>query len=98
MEEIIKMGKPVADTLIEMLEEAGKYNLKVVTKKGAIVPITQRRLRKKSNLVKWVDFSGIRQEIYCEHGVGHGYHVHGCDGCCGHKSFGKEFKKWQRKS
>ena len=21
-------------------------------------------------------------EILCEHGVGHSYHVHTCDGCC----------------
>ena len=23
-----------------------------------------------------------RMEWNCEHGVGHGQHVHGCDGCC----------------
>jgi hypothetical protein len=23
-----------------------------------------------------------RVEYNCEHGVGHGNHVHGCDGCC----------------
>lgn len=28
MASIIKKGKPVSDTLIELLEEAGKYNLK----------------------------------------------------------------------
>ena len=31
MAEIIRMGKPVSDTLILMLEEASKYNLKGVT-------------------------------------------------------------------
>jgi hypothetical protein len=30
MAEIIKMGHPVSDTLILLLEEAGKYNLKGV--------------------------------------------------------------------
>ena len=100
MAEIIKMGKPVTDTLVEMLEEAAKYK------------ITQPALRKKCNCntfgmshkhnkycdkVKWVDFSPMRQELYCEHGVGHGYHVHGCCGCCGDPSFAKEFKKWQKK-
>jgi hypothetical protein len=84
MAEIIKMGKPVTDTLVEMLEEAGKYNL-------------SRKACKKRDKVKWVDFSTMRQELYCEHGVGHGYHVHGCCGCCGDPSFAEEFKKWQKK-
>ena len=28
------------------------------------------------------DYVSIRNELYCPHGVGHGPHVHGCDGCC----------------
>ncbi len=80
MDEIIAMGKPVADTLVEMLEEAGKYNL-------------SQKVCKKHDKIKWVDFSPMRQELYCKHGVGHGFHVHGCDGCCSDKSFAKEFKK-----
>jgi len=28
------------------------------------------------------DYSRMRDELYCPHGVGHGPHVHGCDGCC----------------
>lgn len=26
-------------------------------------------------------------EYYCPHGVGHGNHVHGCDGCCARTDF-----------
>lgn len=25
---------------------------------------------------------GYRGEYMCPHGVGHGNHIHGCDGCC----------------
>jgi len=28
-----------------------------------------------------------RVEYTCEHGVGHGLHVHGCDGCCARPDF-----------
>jgi hypothetical protein len=28
-----------------------------------------------------------RIEYQCEHGVGHGNHVHGCDGCCRRKDY-----------
>jgi hypothetical protein len=42
---------------------------------------------------KWGDYSRLRRELYCEHGVGHGYHVHGCDGCCSHKSFEGAYEK-----
>ena len=28
-----------------------------------------------------------RVEYICEHGVGHGNHVHGCDGCCSREDF-----------
>jgi hypothetical protein len=30
---------------------------------------------------------GYRGEYNCPHGVGHGLHVHGCDGCCGRADF-----------
>ncbi len=41
------------------------------------------------------------KEYECPHGVGHGG-VHGCDGCCGHKSYTeagakRELKKQRRK-
>ena len=26
--------------------------------------------------------SRYRGEYVCEHGIGHGNHIHGCDGCC----------------
>jgi hypothetical protein len=111
MDRIIKMGLPIDETFIAMVEEAGKYNL---SEKPAIISdkITQPALRKKCNCNnfgmkhkrnpycakgKWVDFSIIRQELYCEHGVGHGFHPHGCDGCCSDPSFAKQFRKWQRK-
>jgi len=111
MDEIIKMGLPIDETFIAMVEEAGKYSLsqKVCEKRDKI---TQPALRKKCNCNnfgmkhkrnpycakgKWVDFSIIRQELYCEHGVGHGFHPHGCDGCCSDPSFAKQFRKWQRK-
>lgn len=36
-----------------------------------------------------------RVEFICEHGIGHGLHVHGCDGCCGRPDFplGRRAKK-----
>lgn len=30
---------------------------------------------------------GYRGEYQCPHGVGHGRHVHGCDGCCKRDDF-----------
>jgi hypothetical protein len=97
MDAIIAMGKPISDTFIAMVEEAGKYNLSQKTT-PICDKITQPALRKKYNKVRWMDFSLMRQELYCEHGVGHGFHVHGCDGCCGDPSFAKEFKRWQKKT
>ena len=46
---IIKKGKPVSDTLIEMLEEAGKYDVKVA-KKVAKVSQKVHRICDKSTL------------------------------------------------
>ena len=34
----------------------------------------------------WV-LSGHRGEWECPHGVGHGNHIHGCDGCCKRDDF-----------
>jgi len=48
--------------------------------------------------VKWGRFSPMRKELYCEHGVGHGYHIHGCCGCCSDPSFGKLYQSALRKS
>ena len=28
-----------------------------------------------------------RIEYICSHGVGHGDHIHGCDGCCSKKDY-----------
>ncbi len=30
---------------------------------------------------------GYRGEYRCPHGIGHGNHVHGCDGCCSRDDF-----------
>lgn len=30
---------------------------------------------------------GYRGEWSCPHGVGHGNHIHGCDGCCGRDDY-----------
>jgi len=30
---------------------------------------------------------GYRGEYQCPHGVGHGNHTHGCDGCCDRDDF-----------
>ena len=35
---------------------------------------------------KWYRLDG-RIEYICKHGVGHGDHVHGCDGCCSRDDF-----------
>ena len=33
-----------------------------------------------------------RMEWLCEHGIGHGNHIHGCDGCCSRDDFpGKDY-------
>lgn len=34
-----------------------------------------------------------RVEYSCPHGVGHGWHPHGCDGCCSRKDFPLDGKK-----
>jgi hypothetical protein len=40
-----------------------------------------------------------RNEWKCEHGVGHGNHIHGCDGCCSRGDFpGRLTKNKQSKS
>jgi hypothetical protein len=103
MDAIIAMGKPISDTFIAMVEEAGKYNLSQKVDK-----IRDKKRDKNGSCIedkevdkiadkKWINFSTIRQELYCEHGVGHGFHVHGCCGCCADPSFTKEFKLWQKK-
>ena len=33
-----------------------------------------------------------RVEFLCRHGVGHGNHIHGCDGCCFKKSYPLRYK------
>lgn len=35
--------------------------------------------------------SNGKKEFSCPHGIGHGG-IHGCDGCCRHKSFKRELK------
>jgi hypothetical protein len=47
---------------------------------------------------KFEDYSWLRNELLCEHGIGHGSHVHGCDGCCGKKAFIKTFNQFRKKS
>ncbi len=32
-------------------------------------------------------YSGYRGEFTCPHGVGHGNHIHSCDGCCSRDDF-----------
>ena len=50
-----------------------------------------KRKQPKDELSKWrwpflrTNFGGAA-EYACPHGIGHGG-VHGCDGCCSHKSF-----------
>ena len=34
-----------------------------------------------------IKYADGRIEYVCKHGVGHGIHVHGCDGCCSRKDF-----------
>lgn len=37
-------------------------------------------------------YSGSNAEYACPHGIGHSIaEVHGCDGCCSHKSFQYRF-------
>ncbi len=36
---------------------------------------------------------GYRGEYQCPHGVGHGNHIHGCDGCCSRPDFPLRGKK-----
>jgi hypothetical protein len=40
------------------------------------------------------DYVDYRQELYCPHGIGHGHHVHGCDGCCSKKEWKAAWKKY----
>lgn len=32
-------------------------------------------------------------ELYCRHRVGHGLHIHGCDGCCNSVEFDEAWVK-----
>ena len=36
---------------------------------------------------KWPQNRWSKIEFACPDNVGHGFDVHGCDGCCGHESF-----------
>ena len=40
-----------------------------------------------------------RDEYVCEHGIGHGNHVHGCDGCCRRSDFplGQKLREVKRR-
>lgn len=42
--------------------------------------------------MKWTG-PGYRGEYNCEHGVGHGNHIHGCDGCCSREDYPLRNKK-----
>lgn len=44
------------------------------------------------------DYSPMRDELYCEHGIGHGNHVHGCDGCCSKKDWSEAYEKFRKKA
>jgi len=33
-----------------------------------------------------------RGELACEHFIGHGPQIHGCDGCCNRKEYKKKIK------
>jgi len=41
----------------------------------------------------WPQNRWLKVEYACPHGVGHGYDIHGCDGCCAHISFKKCTKR-----
>lgn len=45
----------------------------------------------KSKLVREIIGDDGDLEWLCPHGVGHGPHVHTCDGCCGTDP---QYKKW----
>ena len=37
-----------------------------------------------------------RGELLCRHHVGHGPHVHGCDGCCSTKEYEKAYEAFKK--
>lgn len=44
------------------------------------------------------DYSSMREELYCPHGVGHPVpwsdkETHGCDGCCSEEEFQNQVEK-----
>lgn len=46
--------------------------------------------------MKWTP-SGHRGEFDCEHSIGHGPHIHGCDGCCSRDDYPyKDFPRYLR--
>ena len=52
--------------------------------------------------MKWIKVKRMdgRIEYNCEHGVGHGVHNHGCDGCCSREDYPPTLslrKKWKQK-
>lgn len=48
---------------------------------------------KKKTKIEWSWPYVGRGEIACVHFVGHGPHVHGCDGCCDNKEYHKKIKR-----
>jgi hypothetical protein len=50
--------------------------------------------KQKKGKMKWIKMvrEDGRIEYLCEHGVGHGNHIHGCDGCCSRKDYPRAVK------
>ncbi len=49
-------------------------------------PTCNRKHERPLSTAYWT-YSGYRGEFNCPHGVGHGRHEHGCDGCCKRDDF-----------
>ena len=46
----------------------------------------------------WLQNRLTKLEFACPHGVGHSLDVHGCDGCCRHKSFKKVVYRYLKRN
>jgi hypothetical protein len=72
-------------------KELQKYEKKDFKLRNEI--IKERKIMKWQKIIR----EEGRIEYICEHGVGHGNHVHGCDGCCSRPDFPLNKKKRRKK-
>jgi hypothetical protein len=84
------------DYNIEVIERAIKDNCTDISETTCVAVVV-------NNLSQWFSWTPSprydgRMEWLCEHGVGHGQHIHGCDGCCSNEYYpgGRYNVRWKK--